>query len=168
MTISAEQITFTGDTAWLVLPEVWTGPDDMLARYRLLDRPCEWCNGEGSNETVERDIWYCPDCIDGRHTFEIEVECDVCAGKAEWCGFGRIGNPLCSNGTATYRVSIVPGMMLEIVADDSCPRRPVVSMQHGNPYLLDGKMITRVGELPPVAKPGMWAVQLNVQPKGQT
>ena len=155
--IAADHIAFDGDTAWLVMEhlEAWLG---------LKDRPCVTCTGTGlvpfglPSNGPER----CPDCIDGRHTFEIEV------ATSESKGFGEFID--------TYRVSIVPGMVLPIV--DTLPESGYqVEGQRAvfNDPAWPGESFIRnirgdidgIAALPPAAKPGMWAVQLNVQPKEQ-
>ena len=105
--IAADHIAFDGDTAWLVMEhlEAWLG---------LKDRPCVTCTGTGlvpfglPSNGPER----CPDCIDGRHTFEIEVECphDCRRFGGNVPGFARGSNwdwvPCWCNGTflLTHRV----------------------------------------------------------------
>ena len=165
--IPADHITFDGDMAWWVLDEDYEF-DSVHARS--LDRPCEWCQRHLSSGAWPN----CPDCNGtGRHTFQIEVECDVCADRAEWCGFDGIGNPLCSNGTVALRVSIVPGMVLPIVSaeqyrNDMSLRGPfVIAYSDGTTSVYHNTSDIRVTPLPPAAKPGDWAVQLNVQPKEQ-
>ena len=154
--IQADHITFEGATALYVgLP---SGPLN-LDVITAFDRPCGTCNGEESNETVGRDIWYCPDCIDGRHTFEIEVD--------RWALGNRHGPK-----AITLRVSVVPGVVLPIVADVG----PVPDERHirvtgaGIAWLaepIDGGWKHTEIILPPAAKVDGWAIKFNVQPKEQ-
>ena len=103
--------------------------DDLLD----LDRLCDTCGDlpvcdHGYKITHARDIKCgtekpCPDCIDGRHTFEIEVEevwrsCDADDGmdpdhECDEC----LDEP---PTTSTLTVSVVPGMALTL------PAAPVV------------------------------------------
>lgn len=116
-------------TAWLVK----SGFDSDFPASRLseLDRPCDTCSQySGPNDVINRK-----DCIDGRHTFEVEVEHHDAAYMTY-----QTSEP----STRTYRVSIVPGMVLPILSLD--PHRwPGVA-------------------LPPAARPGMWAVKVRVEP----
>ena len=157
--IPADHITFDGDMAWTVshIPG-WGGRPS--GGWVNADRPCDDCGGDPLN-TLDDDV--CPaDCIDGRHTFEIEV------ATSESKGFGEFID--------TYRVSIVPGMVLPIV--DTLPESGYqVEGQRAvfNDPAWPGESFIRnirgdidgIAALPPAAKPGMWAVQLNVQPKEQ-
>ena len=155
--IPADHITFDGDMAWWVLGP-WTQDDS--PPIRQLDRLCDTCNGAGQvpfglpSNGPER----CPDCINGRHTFKIEVQWPVCEPECSVIHPGK-----------TYQVSIAPGMVLPIVE-----RHPFGPMTHADGYVLylpdgtgqlwqtparnDGAIIA----LPPAAKPGMWAVKLRV------
>jgi hypothetical protein len=113
----------------------------------------------------------CPDCIEGRHTFEIEV--------ATGC------TPTCPHHACrprSYRVSVVPGMVLPIVLG-MCPNKtndphrpahihmnadespmPVFGMCVENAdQVWDSPWKSRnLIDLPPNAAPGMWAVRLAV------
>ena len=120
-------------TAWLVEEAAPDSPSGWPATRN--DRPCDTCGGDcedGPNYHTPI-AWHCPDCIDGRHTFDIEV-----VGYSE---HGRF--------TRTHRVSIVPGMVLpiEYFLGELCIRYP--DGTHANP------------PLPADAKPGMRAIQLR-------
>ena len=154
--IPVDHITFDGDTAWWVLPEVWTGPDDMLVPWAL-DRSCDTCSGQ---TRYENDGYVCSArCIDGRHTFEIEV------ATSESKGFGEFID--------TYRVSIVPGMVLPIVDNDALEwygrHDHHIGMGADEHAEYSGRS-ERGGEpqfvrnitLPTAAGPDMWAVKLRV------
>ena len=159
--ISADHITFDGDTAWTVVLSEMAFID-----YTGADRSCDTCDGMGWRpDRYNANSSLRCHCIDGRHTFEIEVE---------GCGHDGTGNHICRGARRTYRVSIVPGMVLPIVLarselpDSTC----IVDWENyycGNPRFAvspldtDGYYIT----LPPAAAPGMFAVQLNVEPKEQ-
>lgn len=113
--IPVDRINFTGDGhAWFV-----TGTRGGSLEAAALDRPCDTCGGTGTVHcpgpsvkpqtqmqrnaaglVMGRDYCYgmhmghdCPDCIDGRHTFDIEV------GEGERCH------------STVHRVSVVPGMV---------------------------------------------------------
>lgn len=161
----ADRFLLDNDTAWWVIGDL-----DAFHDYEYLDleRPCEsWrpvCNRIGPN-FGKPDHNGCSDCgSTGRHTFDIEVECPTCTGRAEWCGFDGIGNPACSNGVTTYRVSIVPGTVLLIAdRDDLSPTALIFINESGNAYLYDpSERINLPVFLPSAAAPGMWAVKLKV------
>ena len=86
-------------TAWWVEPD---GVDHaMVVYWRGLDRPCDTCGGDLDLAEPEGD---CPDCIDGRHTFEIEVPCS----NREWIKGDEKVCPTChGGGKITFRVSVV-------------------------------------------------------------
>jgi hypothetical protein len=78
----------------------------------------------------------------------------------------RAGEAPCDGCTRTYRVSVVPGMVLPITHNDSAPlldgARFVEMWDDRNAVAwIDGKN-DGVITLPPAAAPGMWAVQLVV------
>jgi hypothetical protein len=106
----------------------------------------------------------CPNCDGtGRHTFTVEV------GEHErppTLAMERAGEALCDGCTRTYRVSVVPGMVLPIMdyeqwrlAGASLPAITKVMLRY---------MLRRANgtcdwiTLPPAAAPGMWAVKLEV------
>lgn len=140
-------------TAWWV-----TG--DTLTRYyaELLDRPCDRCYGQDVR-TLDVRGWHdhCPDCIDGRHTFDVEVA----------------NRPNRGIVARAYRVSIVPGIVLPIYGEGEladgdglpCEGMTHIDTQAGRFMLCvwsdEGWAETPV-ELPPAAKPGMWAAKLKV------
>lgn len=188
--IPADHIHFNDDgTAWMIVREFVERNDRWWdsARYLSdLDRPCDTCDGVGcSMNGLEsgdhgplacEHLGCCPDCIDGRHTFEIEVEgcvCDSEHGYVDSCP-----------GNQWHRVSIVPGMVLPIYgvpmplgtgratdwgdADEmmlfveSTPQPFIGIMQvSGTAYLVDVGQAERI-TLPPAAKPGVFAVKLTV------
>ncbi len=180
--IAATAITFDGNRAWWV-PQlvhagdgvfaVTGGPDNGLTDLPSLDRPCDTCDGTGANDPDEElddveipvlldpdttDLFDCEDCDGtGQHTFHIEPECPVC----DTSNGDRCYNP------HTYRVSVVPGMVLPI--HDHCPdEKPAdhiccpttVWTQHRS--FDHDDWTERQITLPPDAKPGMFAVQLEV------
>jgi hypothetical protein len=128
-------------TAWWVPDNSSLGDvgGDMM---KALDRPCD-----------------SPDCIDGRHTFTVEVawQTEVDAYESE-----------------THRVSVVPGMVLPIVGTvgafavlwENHDPNPCILWKPDNVYrvgpkLLVGNTLTPI-TLPPAAAPGMRAVKLAV------
>jgi hypothetical protein len=178
--IPVDRITFTDDGhAWWIVKPVHrmgvtntVGDDyDDPSWFMSLDRPCGTCDGHRwdwkrcADEDLQVDdpvdYYPCPDCIDGRHTFDIEVE-DV----DEWDQ---------SFSVNAYRVSVVPGMVLPIV------RYSVEA--NGGPYIVklsapkmsgeshcvitpgtepDGSWQYHSTTLPTAAAPGMFAVKLRV------
>jgi hypothetical protein len=119
-----------------------------------LDRPCDTCDGTGVIDEFDGDdVFDCDECDGtGRHTFDIEVENDT-----------YLIDP-----SFTYRVSVVPGMVLPIYSlMDNTDMRPAIFL---SPRTHDGDTgATIIGgskqtptTLPPAAKPGMWAVQVEV------
>ena len=165
--IPADQIAFDGDTAWWVKNKpTYDGADG--ATLTSLDRPCDTCDGTGANQPDEdyddinlawatdddtAELYDCTGGCDGtgRHTFTIEVS------------FGVM-----TRGFRIHRVSVVPGMVLPIVADaddlPDCP--PLIEMDDGGVRFFDeGVVETNDAEpitLPPAAAPGMWAVKLRI------
>lgn len=167
--IPHNHITFNDDgTAWLIVHEC--DGDHPEGENRLcdlacksLDRPCDTCGG---SEHVPNDgDWIdvdCPDCIDGRHTFDIDV-----GGSALGWGGKRGDEP----HVAT--VSVVPGMVLPIYGEDpgdwpdmlTFGKPCVVIKSDGTAVMWDGAGDFVAVTLPSAAAPGMWAVQLQeVQP----
>lgn len=165
--IAADRFHDNGDgTAWLLprrcpddrAPQGahWWRGDPCVFGYRALDRPCDTCD---EHDPGWDHYGKCPDCIDGRHTFDIAVECsmyppDECPHR--------------------FRASVVPGMVLPLVAIDThCivgppyiiqtqPSRRWWGMDNGSfpCQQIDGPDdIT----LPPAAEPGMWAVKLRIE-----
>lgn len=146
--IPFDHITFDGDTAWWVPSDLF-GPTPGIDIKRL-DRPCDTCDGCKHLCTDGVNAIPCPDCIDGRHTFEIKV-------GPMYCEHGRF--------TKRHRVSIVPGMVLPIYGPHMQRGEVVkfISTRKGGPWLNDRGQPPRPVTLPPAAKPGMWAVQLKVE-----
>jgi hypothetical protein len=165
MTIPADRFLLNDDsTAWVV--------GESLDWWMTIDHPCDTCDGQ---TRYEGDGFVCSaDCIDGRHTFPVEVECPNIE-----CGDVRVGPcPKCGNRNAprrrdTYRVSIVPGMVLPIVSKPSdldvpCVtllgawRDRMVGMHWHKPHdewEMPGTVIT---DLPSAAARSQYAVKLKV------
>jgi hypothetical protein len=154
-----DHISFNDDgTAWWALGS-WTLDDSPPVKH--LDRPCGSCGGSGyvSDEMVIDAP--CPDCDStGRHTFTVEVEqlCDTLANALR-CDL------------ITFRVSVVPGMVLPIVDNSNdwehghidhidMMDETAILRTNTEGFCQDGEIIT----LPPAAKPGTCAVQLQVHP----
>jgi hypothetical protein len=187
--IAADRFLLDGDTAWWVLTDdEWLRtPLSMQDAEHDLDRPCETCGGTGTNPEPEynqsddcqfasmsddewREMFPCPDCIDGRHTFDIEVGShEAMPLHPDWL------NPeaaRCGGCARTYRVSIVPGMVLPIVEmahceDDAhiCHNVPWshTGWLHHAALTTDRHIETEWPvTLPSAAAPGMWAVKLRV------
>jgi hypothetical protein len=184
VTIPKDHISFNDDgtEAWIVfmvMPPV-TQEGSVRSPWFALNRPCDMCQGTAWScivETDEGDFMEdtCPDCIDGRHTFTIEVEQDRDAWVCECSAIGR--HHCVYNGwrevfplsARTYRVSVIPGMVLKmrqwqhpLPTDMTYPC--LIQMPKG--YWLtahtdsfsDGFQVP----LPPAAAPGIWAVKLKV------
>jgi hypothetical protein len=159
--ISASSIHDNDDgTAWMIHDDA---PGAAPIYWRRLDRPCEWCQGEGSiGESFpggERLHFVdCDDCgATGRHTFTIDVETGT-DERAPW-----------------YRTLLVHVVqVLPIVRWDD--QRAIASYDAfivtGSPtdpeWLRGYQRGTDIGRkmfrpsLPPDAVPGMWAVPLRV------
>ena len=180
VTIPADHWHANNDgTAWLIAQRCrddrapqeahWGVGHPCVYGCRALDRPCGTCDGRGIAAVTSRgedgyDV--CPDCIDGRHTFTVEVACDFCNGNTPppnvvappcWKCAGR--------KSGAHRVSIAPGMVLPVQADPSPGSAKIgfdgVSFWHYN-TTTEPWTHERV-TLPPAARPGMWAVKLAVQ-----
>ena len=190
--IPADHISFNDDgTAWLVFDDdswrVAGGP-----YWWHLDRPCDHCKNDGP-WTIDCG------CIDGRHTFTIEVgrpangwhperdgdpdcKCSACTGEACWqyhpfgghCDHDSIdrhdGKECDDPEFRTYRVSVVPGMVLPIYADFpgyDVPQWIDVSDYYGDGVIMASLQTQGLANppfitLPPAAAPGMYAVKLKV------
>jgi hypothetical protein len=154
--------------AWFVFE---SSPVHGVRRITDLDRPCDTCGG-ALGRNVYRDsndpgcFVRCPDCIDGRHTFDVEVECEGPAGA----------NIASTDGTfrRLMPVSVVPGMVLPIIdtsamTDDELDDTPAdfVEWDHPKNIVLwrDDRFVAHVGRQMPSAAAqvtGMWAVQVQV------
>jgi hypothetical protein len=169
--------------AWWIVDHPVRGRE-RPCRYQCISAPAgrEWWDGYDTHRC---------DCIDGRHTFTVEVECDRCltdargyemTGGAEWklpdgrwvracysCGDPeRFASP--GSGFIEHRLSIVPGMILPIrdgtkpCADGSSHIRddgPGYQPRNRWVLMLERKMGDYV-TLPSGARPGRWAVQCTV------
>ena len=184
--IPADQFHDNGDgTAWWVKHKLWF--NGAAADITDLDVPCETCGGVSldlSSESIMETflkrmdgapagsvgVRPCPDCIDGRHTFEVEVECLLCRER-DLLGFTP---PLggCPRPSVRH-VSIIPNMVLPIVAKGRDMVRTYASgcvlMTHhretGDPlslYVKVGSPI-EVLTLPPAAAPDMLAVKVRIR-----
>jgi hypothetical protein len=151
-------------TAWVVLDA-----GRMADFTHDVDRPCDTCDGEGYEWDDDDDGSYdCPDCdCTGRPTFEVEVECvnygDTHIGSAK-SGTGRCENGGCAGGVATLRVHVVPGTVLQLLDGDvKRDEYPTDAIYHsaGVGWWRDSDY-ERIITLPDAAKPGMWAVLLEV------
>jgi hypothetical protein len=167
--IPADHWHDNGDgTAWLVF-KFGTGLNG--AAWEELDRPCDTCDGTMRVGCDEHDSWSCepcPDCINGQHTFTVEVRCIECHER-DLLGFTPTRN--CS-GIRTHRVSVAPGMVLPI--HDECPDEDPI--EHVCQAYRDERWILHLDwkklkcqpserqlTLPPAAAPGMWAAKVAVR-----
>jgi len=190
MIFTADQLTATDDGYWAVIdgqfcvdeghPDGYACPDGCPgifppAAIVALDKACYHPFHRHNPQTADpcedstcrwKHRWYndashCPtDCIDGRHTFTIEVNyiCDhrTIERDTQWQDHERRCIP------HTYRVSIVPDTLLPIMDDQ--PGR-----HYSQPFIwLDAHGACRSNgdpiALPPTAKPGQFAVQLKATP----
>ena len=158
--IPADHWHDNGDgTAWVVVTDNEARDDQGPLSA---DRPCDTCGGNWQDHMEPLDmngniVSPCPDCIDGRHTFDVAVEC-----RCSW-NQHETGHP--------YRVSIVPGMVLPITAalSKAPPRHSGIEMVHENAVLrLHTDHVSwdswqyHSANLPSAAAPGMWAVKVKI------
>lgn len=158
--IPASHISFNDDgTAWYIPHhELWKRNPHFIEDYwKRLDRPCDnLCGDIGES---------CDDCINGRHTFTIEIDGWYDEAAGAFVGAVR--------GNRTLRVSVVPDVVLPIY--DECPdEKPADHICHawaGGQQSAEWwyhrsfdytDWTERQITLPPAAEPGMWAVQLQV------
>jgi hypothetical protein len=118
MTIAATAITINGDTAWLVVPLSGYHPN-VATTYTHYNRPCDRCHGTGRMLEDDASRPTCPDCYGtGRHTFTIDVRCDLCEGHGAFMDVSPM-KP-CSScrgaGVTTLTVHVVE--VLPIYAED--------------------------------------------------
>jgi len=154
--IPASHFLDNGDgTLWLVFDPMRLGP------WPDFDRPCDRCAQDFTN-MVTRETH---DCINGRHTFTVEV--------GTYTPNGIPDDPSIAIYCERRRVSVVPGMVLPIVENaewDGTTSPIICRSTFDRDYFLrlplpsHNEHIT----LPPAAKPGMWAVQLQVHQNGET
>jgi hypothetical protein len=138
-TIKSTNISIDGTTAWLV------DTPGMSVGWELRNRPCDTCLGTGFMTLgLSRDTGRPCHCIDGRHTFTLDVECSICNGKrSEFCGYGdglSDDNPNCSMGLERLTVHVV---QLRSTDDEN------IHVWSASP-------------LPEATAHGMWAVELVV------
>jgi hypothetical protein len=174
--IPADSITFNDDgTAWLVEEALPDSPSGWPATRN--DYPCDTCGG-GLEEAFQWRDWQtvsmiqdCPDCDGtGRHTFTVEVGGH---SRTPSLSMELSGEAPCDGCVRTYRVSVVPGMVLRIIsmsaacADDAPPLPFIISpVRRGEATVIAGYPDAdheTVITLPPAAQPGMWAVKLRVE-----
>jgi hypothetical protein len=149
-------------TGWWVLESTLVHGVRPIA---TLDRPCDTCDGRKVLPWQPGELpggGYCPKCIDGRHTFEIEVS-ELVTNHPDHPNVGRWQ-------CRTLRVSI--GMVLEIVREHNyLPNTRAIEITDQGLALLhhpapDGAMRTTRTTLPSAAAPGMFAVLVNIAPEG--
>lgn len=159
--IAADAITAPDDQGrmWMACPneiEHDSDPDWLrLAFWHGSERPCDLC---GTMFDIDIRKATCPTCHGtGRHVFEIEVEPHGTECECRACLYGA---------HRTLLVHVVPGMVLPIVADDDAEwsrGRHIFMGRIWEPGKM-GPFPTDYVTLPPAAKPGMWAVQLQQVP----
>jgi hypothetical protein len=175
MTIPASSIHFNGDgTAWWVLAnDAWIGDRSAGALLSDNDRPCVTCGGSG--EAMLTNLGWafrddhehnCPDCDGtGRPAFTVEVPTATAAQV--------LAGPYIP-GPRSLRVSIREGMVLPIKGGK--PNTPMwqegerlIHMMKNSAFVIRArgggwlaKGVEQVITLPPDARPGMWAVLLDI------
>ena len=162
--IPASSIHFNDDgTAWWVRDDAL--PDSPSGwPITANDRPCDSCGGD--EWMIEPDGndpgCHCDACVNGRHTFTVEVETLV---YVEPYGEALL--------TRTLRVSIREGMVLPIYHEwdgrdpitQDAP--PCIYPSEDGQWWIDYGTVGVLDTLPPDAQPGMWAVQLQVHQNGE-
>jgi hypothetical protein len=165
VTIPKDSISFNDDgtEAWLVIPLL------LDVEMKLTeDRPCGTCDGNGWLRAPRAILSGGPDCEDcdgtGRHTFTIEVKTP--GGFKRQSGLQGTG---WSGGTRSYRVSVIPGMVLAIYGSDhehyDSQWIEIHADGTAHRYWWDGVRNAHTSEpitLPPAAASGQWAVKLKV------
>jgi hypothetical protein len=152
MTISHTDIAIDGTTAWLV------GPDYTPAFIATINRPCDTCDGIGSQCLNGHDHADCPwtsQCRDcggtGRHTFTLDVQCvlPMCVNGKR--GYWEDGSP-CGycNASGTRALSVHVVDVLELVESGWFY---TVATRGG---------FSKPTTLPTSAAPGKYAVQIEV------
>lgn len=137
-------------TAWMVV----TLP--VSAAMQHFDRPCDCnCHDSAGPDVVEE----C-DCIDGRHTFPIEVSlCDTAC-------------PFSAHPASQLRASIIPGMVIPIIDPGPCSPEVIPCIElwtkgtsAGDAWLwLDDQQRHALSvNLPDGKQVGMYAVKVKVQ-----
>jgi len=161
--IPADHIHFNDNgTAWWVLHRAY----EAVGFSKRFDRPCDTCVSWGGRGMSFKN---CRDCDGtGRHTFTIEVEPSNLGESLP----GRTDLYPPDELPSQFRVSVAPGMVLRIIsmsaacADDAPPLPFIISpVRRGEATVIAGYPDAdheTVITLPPDAKPGMWAVKLNV------
>jgi hypothetical protein len=146
-------------TAWMVV----TLP--VSAAMQHFDRPCDCnCHDSAGPDVVEE----C-DCIDGRHTFTVEVE-----HAANGCQIGscRDQDSDLRYGVHRLRVSIIPGMVIPIIDPGPCSPEVIPCIElwtkgtsAGDAWLwLDDQQRHALSvNLPDGKRVGMYAVKVKVQ-----
>ena len=174
--IPATHFRDNGDgTAWWVLTafENWIINDDR-------DRVCGTCGGHGYHYPEETGVPTGCDCLHGRHTFDVEVEASGCEHKyTDHTGGNYTAMERCRDCKASRdgygfspwikqrRVSIIPGMILPIIANSNdwehgvtnhidLMGSTVILRTNTDGFEQDHEIIT----LPSAAAPGMYAVKV--------
>lgn len=172
-------ISFNDDnTAWLFRP----GDNASKRAWSYEDRPCDDCGGNPL-EILNDDE--CPArCINGRHTFELAVQQYRDVEIDQWL-FNQSHNPsivgpgemgYLPDGThkrkGRYLASVVPGMVFQILDhNDHYPEATHLSIENTQCYLWQWDetcsdfICHQDVVLPSSAKPGMYAIKLNVVSK---
>lgn len=168
--IHPDYIVIENNQAWLVVEDknIFRGLElySSVSFVSDLDRPCDACGGKKGRQILRPSPgpsslvydWAACDCINGRHTFDIEVKCPVCADLSDLIQLPPEHPVLC------YRASVIPGMILPIV-EYECPIETHIAWGEASYYYCIGRTSEEEGHpitLPPAAAPGMFAIQLNV------
>ena len=142
-----------GTTALVVFGGVpgWTP----IGWEALFNRPCVVCKGLGRD--IADLVTPCPDCIDGRHTFDIEVEADYFLGPMHHHVLAEV-----------HRVHVLDVMPIIDVPDTGYPHPKPEQFAYvskaGSLRVVNcsAQTDTYIGKPPPDAAPGQWLVRLAV------
>jgi hypothetical protein len=154
--IAADHWHDNGDgTAWMVAAE----PHAAALSAALV---CEKCGGDGV-ALEGGDDHDCRDCVDGCF-----VECCDCDGTGRHTFAVEVSFGPMTRGARIHRVHVAPGVVLPIVnyGEHSIVGRyvatnvesPAFYFVQNEEFPVSSERIT----LPPAAKPGMWAVLLQL------
>ncbi len=153
--IHHDHITITDNTALLVVSE-----NEAVDAYgpKWANRPCDTCDGckhlcvDGVNNIR------CPDCVNGRHTFTVEVD----YGSGNTYGGRTRGEPW----GVEFRVHVIDVLPIvdetDVLNGVTVPAHHVIMRYSGEAWAVVGTSPPERITLPSAAEPGMWLVRLAV------
>jgi len=166
-TIPHDRILLTDDGyGWIAFTNTEGPAWEHLAFWHASDRPCDTCHGCGlTAPDFLKPQRPCPDCIDGRHTWVAEIG----RGFASTAVRNLVDGVAVKEATRTVRLSVVPGMLLQIVGMPESgypypkPDRFCYVSKAGALRVVDSidQTDTHIGKLS--AKPGDWAVKVRLE-----